>query len=157
MVIKFSELSWLRKKYRNKKIAFAGGSFDLFHRGHIESFKNLRKYGDIVVVAVSTDKRVRQRKGPKRPILGQQDRLALVDAIRYVDYALIAPEPNKNQTVPTMRILTTLRPDVFVSIDKKWIPFKKEIEDLGVKLEIIPRGNLNSTSRIIKRILSRYC
>ena len=156
MIVNFSQLAFLRKSLRDKKIVFAGGSFDLFHRGHIESFKNLRKSGNVVVIAVSTDKRVRQRKGPKRPILSERDRLALVDAIRYVDYALLAPEPNRLRPVPTMQILARLQPDVFVSIDKKWLPFKKDIENLGTKLKIIPRGNINSTSRIIKKILNRY-
>lgn len=156
MIVKFSDLAILRKRFHNKKIVFAGGSFDLFHRGHIESIKNLRKYGDIVFVAVSTDKRIKQRKGSRRPIMSERDRVALIDAIRYTDYSLVAPEPKKNGPVPTMQILSALRPDAFVTIDKKWLEYKKMVEDFGVRLYIVPRGNLNSTTRIIDRILRKY-
>jgi len=59
MIIKFKDLSKIRKNLKNKKIVFAGGTFDLFHLGHAESFKNLRKFGDVLVIAVSSNKRVR--------------------------------------------------------------------------------------------------
>ena len=55
MIIKFSELPALRRSLRNKKIVFAGGAFDLLHQGHIEALKDLRRHGDIVVIAVSSD------------------------------------------------------------------------------------------------------
>ncbi len=156
MIVSYSKLLELRKTLHGKKIVFAGGTFDLFHRGHIESFKNLHKFGDIVVIAVSTDTRVRQRKGPNRPILPQKERLALVDSIRYVDYSLIAPEPSKNSPVPTLRILRALRPDVFVSTDKRWLQYLEKVELCGTQMKIIPRGNINSTTRLITTILKRY-
>lgn len=156
MIIKLSQLPQIRKSLRDKKIVFAGGTFDLFHRGHVESFKNLMPLGDVVVIAVSTDKRVKQRKGSKRPIISEKGRLALVDSVRYVDYSLLAPEPQKGKPVPTMLILTALRPDIFVTVDKKWESFRKDIESLGVELRIIPRGRIDSTTRLIKRIVQRY-
>lgn len=156
MIVKFSELPRLRRTLRGKKIVYAGGTFDLVHNGHIEALKNLRKFGDIVVIAVSSDTRVRQRKGWRRPILSQRERLACMDAIRYVDYSLIAPEPPRNKPVPTIRILAALRPDIFVSADKRWLPFRREIEKLGVRLMIIPRNRINSTTRIINKILRIY-
>ncbi len=156
MIIEFSELSRLRKRLAGKKIVFAGGVFDILHRGHIEYFRKLREHGDLVVIALSTDKRVQERKGPHRPILHQKDRLALVDAIRYVDYSLLAPEPRPNKSVPTMRILEILKPDVFVTIDKRWESFRKNIERLGVKLRIISPNRISSTTRIINKILANY-
>lgn len=157
MIIKFSQLPQLRKSLRNKKVVFSGGTFDLFHRGHIESFKNLRRFGDVVVIGVSSDKRVQERKGLNRPILSEKDRLVIVDSIKYVDYALLAPNPAKNKPVPTIRILAILKPDIFITIDKKWVPFRKNVESLNVILKIIPRSNINSTSRLISKITKRYC
>lgn len=157
MIIKFSQLPQLRKSLHNKKVVFAGGTFDLFHTGHIESFKNLRKFGDIVFIAVSSDKRVQERKGSDRPILSEKERLVMVDSIRYIDYALLAPNSAKNKPVPTIRILAALKPDIFITVDKKWLPFRKDVESLNVRLKIIPRGNTNSTSRIISKITKRYC
>lgn len=157
MIVKFSQLVELRNREPNKKIVFAGGTFDLFHRGHVECFKQFRKLGDVLVIAVSSDARVRQRKGPTRPILSQRERLALVDSVRYVDYTLIAPKPTKNSPIPTMSIISALKPDVFVSCDKRWKPFEKDIESMGTKLEIIPRVNVTSTTHIIHRIITRHC
>lgn len=156
MIIHFSQLAKIRKKFSYKKIVFAGGVFDLSHSGHIDSIKNLMKYGDIVVVAVSTDKRVKERKGPKRPILSQQERVHLVDAIRYVDYALIAPESTIKNPIPTMKILQVLRPDNFVTIDRRFLLYKKQIKGLGIKLHIFSRMKVNSTTHIIKNILKKY-
>ncbi len=157
MIVKFSQLVRLRKKFRNKKIVFAGGTFDLFHKGHVDALKNLRKFGDVVVIAVSSDKRVRERKGPKRPILGQKERLVLMDSIRYVDYALISPEPRKHQKMfPTIRIISALRPDVFVTSDRRWLLFKSKVEALGTKFKLLPHVKSNSTTRIIRRVVERY-
>lgn len=156
MIVKFSKLPQLRKTLRGKRIVFAGGTFDLIHRGHIEYFKSIRKFGDIVVIAVSSDKRVRERKGPGRPILNQKERLALMDAVSFIDYCLIAPSPQKNKPVPTMRILALLRPDIFTSGDKRWFQYEKEIEKLGVRLKILLSNKINSTTRIIKTVLKKY-
>ena len=158
MIVKLSQLSQLRKSLHGKKIVFAGGTFDLFHSAHAKSFKNLKKFGNTVVISVSKDKRVKQKKGPDRPILLEKERLFLVDSIRYVDYCLLAPKPNKNKPVPTMRILAALKPDIFVTIDKKWLPFRKDVERLGVQLKIIPQiSDYSTTTRIISRIIKRYC
>ena len=156
MIIKFSQLSRLRKSLHNKKVVFAGGTFDLLHRGHIESFKNLRKLGDVVVIAISSDKRVKERKGNQRPILSEKERLMLMDSIRYINYCFIAPRPARNKPVPTMRILNSLRPDIFVSADKRWIHFRSDVEKLGVKLKVVPRAHKSSTSRIIAKIIRGY-
>jgi len=156
MIIKFSDLSRLRKRLANKKIVFAGGTFDLIHRGHIEYFKKIKKLGNIVVIAISSDKRVRQRKGNKRPIIGEKERLAVIDSFRYIDYSLLAPEPNKKKPVPTMRILEKLKPNIFISIDKRWLAFRDNIEKMGIQLKLISARRINSTTRLINRILKRY-
>lgn len=157
MIVKLSQLSKLREDLKNKKIIFAGGTFDLFHRGHVEYLKHLRTLGDILVVAVSSDKRVRQRKGPGRPVLLQKDRLALVDSVRYVDYAFLAPEPSKSSPIPTMKIIAMLKPDIFVTCDNRWAPFQKDIAILGSRLKLIPRIHITSTTSIIHRIITRHC
>lgn len=156
MIVKFSGLTNLYKSLQKNKVVFASGTFDLVHRGHIIFFKNLKEYGDTVVIAISSDERVRQRKGNKRPILLEKDRLALVDAIKYVDYCLVAPQPSKGELQPTIRIIKTLRPNVFITNDRKWLRFREEVESFGVKFKVITRVKVNSTTRIINRIIKRY-
>lgn len=157
MIVELSELPQLRQSLAGKKIVFAGGTFDLCHPGHIKALKSLKEFGDVVVIAVSTDQRIRERKGPNRPILSEKERLLIIDSIRYVDYCLLAPSPEENKPVPTMRILAVLKPDVFITIDKRWLSFRKEVESLGVQLKIEPRITGYSTTGIISRIVKRYC
>jgi len=156
MIIKFSQLTSLQKKLRKKKIVFAGGTFDIFHEGHIAALRNLRNYGDIVVIAVNSDQRVKERKGRKRPILSAGERVRLVDAIRFVDYSLVAPGFSLHLGFPTIRIIEKLRPNVFVTVDHRWLKFRPEVEQYGTKLKVLPRIKENSTTRIVSRIARRY-
>jgi len=141
MIVKFKDLKTLREKLKSKKIVFAGGTFDLLHNGHVKYLAKLKSMGNIVVIAISSDIRVKQRKGPSRPILNQSERLTLIDSIKYVDYSLIAPDYIKNGIYPTIQVANELKPDIFVAIEKKWLKSAKKI---------------NSTSRIIKKILRNY-
>src|ERR1041384_785599 len=104
MVLAASKTASVRVRATGR-VVLAGGTFDLFHRGHIDALRQLRRYGDVVVVAVSSDRRVRQRKGAQRPILSQAERSLLVDAIRYVDFTIRMPPPSKRHPIPTLSIM----------------------------------------------------
>ena len=156
MIIKFSDLPKLRKRFRDKKIVFAGGTFDLIHKGHVAYLENLKRLGDIVIIAISTDKRVRERKGKKRPINAQSNRLAVINAMRHVDYCLIAPNRKKDHPIPTIRIVSHLKPDLLVSIDKKWKKFANRAMRYGTKVKILPASKVHSSTRIINKILKTH-
>jgi len=154
MIINFKDLAGLRTGLRDKTIVFSGGTYDLLHPGHINYLEKLKSMGDVVVVAISPDKSVKRRKGEGRPILNESERLSLVNSIKYVDYALIAPDYTEGGTGGTVQCLLELKPDIFVSIDPKWIEFVKSRKDIpeGTEVRIIPRGENFSTSEIIDRI-----
>ena len=63
---------------------FVNGTFDILHRGHIELLDYARSLGDMLVVAIDTDDRVAELKGPSRPINNQYDRMFMLDALRSV-------------------------------------------------------------------------
>lgn len=70
---------------------YNGGTFDLFHWGHVEMFrqiKNLCGSESTLIVAINTDDFVEQFKG-KRPIMTTEERLKVVQGCRYVDEVLI--------------------------------------------------------------------
>ncbi|MEK7497401.1 MAG: adenylyltransferase/cytidyltransferase family protein [Patescibacteria group bacterium] len=156
MVIEFKDLALVRKKHKNQRIILAGGVFDILHLGHVKYFNDLKKMGDILVIAVSSDKRVRERKGKERPILTQTARVRLVAELKSVDYALIAPGMKKDEVVPTTQVIKTLKPDVFVTPDKRWIEYKNTVAPYGVKLKIVKIKKINSTTNIIQRVLKTY-
>ncbi len=70
---------------------FVNGTFDLLHVGHVSLLSWAKSLGDYVVVGIDTDDRVREKKGPTRPIYNQEDRglmlvaLQAVDEVRYFD------------------------------------------------------------------------
>jgi len=66
-------------------IIWVNGSFDVVHAGHIELFKYARSVGDYLVVGTDTDERIRELKGPTRPINKQIHRLSMLNAIKYID------------------------------------------------------------------------
>jgi D-beta-D-heptose 7-phosphate kinase/D-beta-D-heptose 1-phosphate adenosyltransferase len=67
------------------KVVFVNGTFDLLHLGHLALLTEARSHGDRLVVGVDTDDRVRQRKGPGRPVQDQATRAAVLRALRVVD------------------------------------------------------------------------
>ena len=67
------------------KIIWTNGCFDILHRGHIELFKFCKTLGDKLIVGLDHDDRVKKSKGSSRPINNLEDRLAMLDAICYID------------------------------------------------------------------------
>lgn len=158
MIVKFTDLPSIRQKHSHQSIVLAGGVFDLLHPGHLDLLKKMRKEGEITVVAITSDKRVRERKGPHRPIHDQTTRLAILDSIKYVDYVLIAPAPNKAaQYVPTVRIIRKLRPDTFLSSEESWYKYKSQLSEVGTRLKVIKRFSSRvSTSKTINKVLANH-
>lgn len=156
MIISIGELSKVRQKNKDKTIVFAGGVFDVFHTSHVRTFKKLRTYGDIVVIGIVSDARVKERKGPNRPVLSQKERREIVDAIKYVDFVVQMPDPTTSEPIPTMLILKKLSPDIFVSVEKNWMKYRQEIKTLGVRLKIVKRIHPISSTSIIERVLEKY-
>ena len=67
------------------KIVWTNGCFDVLHRGHIELFKYAKSLGNYLVVGIDTDERVRASKGDSRPFNNLEDRVAMLESIKYID------------------------------------------------------------------------
>ena len=70
---------------------FTNGCFDILHRGHIELFKFCRAQHPYkqVVVGVNSDESIKELKGPDRPIMSEEDRIAVLLAIQWIDYVVV--------------------------------------------------------------------
>src|SRR5215813_12428181 len=64
---------------------WTNGCFDILHRGHIELFKYARSLGDELTVGVDSDRKVMRDKGHERPINNLEDRIEMLNSIRYID------------------------------------------------------------------------
>jgi len=67
------------------KVVWTNGCFDILHRGHVEMLEYAKSLGDYLVVGVDTDKRVRGSKGDGRPVNTMEDRVRLLESIKYID------------------------------------------------------------------------
>ena len=67
------------------KKVFVNGTFDLLHRGHLELLNYAKSLGDRVYVAIDTDRRVSEKKGPTRPIYNQEERKFFLENVKFVD------------------------------------------------------------------------
>jgi D-beta-D-heptose 7-phosphate kinase/D-beta-D-heptose 1-phosphate adenosyltransferase len=95
-------------RMRGEKIVLTNGCFDLLHVGHVSYLQEAATLGDRLIVAVNSDAGVRRLKGPTRPIIGENDRAAMLAALAVVDYVLIFDEDTPHE------ILRRIRPDVLV-------------------------------------------
>ena len=91
------------------KISFVNGCFDVLHPGHIELLKYARSLGDYLIVAIDSDRKVAEMKGPERPIFSQTDRSAMVSSIRYVDVVNVFDTKQELED-----LLESITPDIMV-------------------------------------------
>ena len=155
MIVDYETLPQLREDQRDKVIVFAGGCFDLVHEGHVSGMQYCKSKGDLLVVGVSSDERVKQRKGPNRPIRTEVGRIILVDALKPVDYSFIMPLPDGIDT-PTIKVIKSLKPDIFMDHEEnrdRWVSSIQTIKDIGTTVIFNTSIRPDSTSMIIERLL----
>ena len=67
------------------KIIFVNGTFDILHPGHVQLLNYARSLGDSLIVAIDSDRRVRELKGTNRPINSEDDRKLMLESLRSID------------------------------------------------------------------------
>lgn len=107
------------KKY---KIGYTTGVYDMFHIGHLNILKRAKEQCDYLIVGVTTDALCFERKN-KYPIICEEDRIAIVQAIRYVDRVVLQSDMDKLKAVKVYGADA-----VFVGSDWKGTPSWKQYE-----------------------------
>ena len=157
MINKITSIENLKKivnklKSKRKKIVLCHGVFDLLHIGHINHFEEAKKFGDILVVSVTTYRYV--NKGPGRPAFTDQDRLKSLAALKAIDYVVLSKYPTATN------IIKELKPNIYCKgQDYKFIKnditgeIKNELNALkrvgGTK--VYTKGPVFSSSNLINR------
>lgn len=139
-------------KKQNKKIVTFNGSFDILHAGHIKSFQEAKKLGDILIVLLNSDKSVRSYKGPNRPINSQEDRAQVLAALEYIDFITVFDELTPNE------ILAKIKPDIHCK-GKEWgknCIERAVVEKNGGRIHILKWQKGLSTSRLIEKFSEVY-
>jgi len=138
-----------REKRGGRIVVFTNGCFDLLHPGHVRCLAEARRLGDVLVVAVNSDRGVRGNKGPERPLVPEQDRAEVLAALASVDYVTIFDEPTPRALIA--RVL----PDILVkgadwALDQ--VVGREEVEAAGGRVVSIPLASGYSTTSLIRKI-----
>lgn len=136
-------------KRTGRRIVFTNGCYDLLHPGHIRLLEKARELGDILILALNSDRSVRENKGPHRPIIPEDERGEVAAALEAVDYVVLFDEPTPRE------IVSRVLPDVLVK-GGDWGPNeiigREETESAGGRVVSIPFEPGYSTSTIVERI-----
>lgn len=147
-----TELVEIRKKLKRegKKVVFTNGCFDILHRGHIEYLTKAKALGDVLFVGVNTDASVTRIKGPKRPVVCQEDRAYVLAAMQAVDYVCLFDEDTPQ------KLIEALVPDILVK-GSDWavntIVGRDIVEAAGGEVKTIDFIPNRSTTDIIQKIV----
>ena len=91
------------------KIVLTSGTFDLFHVGHAQYLEKAKALGDILVIGVDSDAKVKKRKGPTRPVVPEDERVKILSHCRHADVITL-----KDVNDPPNNLIKTVQPDILV-------------------------------------------
>lgn len=138
-----------RLRAAGARLVFTNGVFDLLHVGHVRYLTQARALGDALVVAINSDRSVRELKGPDRPVFDQAERAEILAALKVVDYVVVFDD------VSPRKLIATLLPDVLVKggdyqLDQ--IHGREEVEAAGGEVISLPFVEGASTTALIERM-----
>jgi rfaE bifunctional protein nucleotidyltransferase chain/domain len=137
---------------------FTNGCFDVLHRGHIELFKFCYRkaiLGRTAIVGVNSDKSIKELKGPNRPVMAQEDRLAVLQSIRWIEHIVVF------DTKSVIPVIKALSPSVLVKggnyskkacAEKDRIVGEEYVESIGGTVITAPLVEGISSTKIIDKI-----
>lgn len=138
-----------RLRATGKRLVFTNGVFDLLHVGHVRYLAQARTLGEALLVAINSDRTVRELKGPDRPVFDQSERAEILAALRVVDYVTIFDD------ISPRSLIAELLPDVLVKggdYDLDQIHGREEVEAAGGKVVSLPFVEGSSTTALINKM-----
>ena len=138
-----------RLRAERSRLVMTNGCFDILHIGHVRYLQAARALGDALLVAINSDRAVRELKGAHRPVMNEDERAEMLAALACVDYVTIFDD------LSPRRLITELLPDVLVkggdyALDE--IHGRDEVEAAGGRVHALPFVAGASTSNLIERI-----
>jgi D-beta-D-heptose 7-phosphate kinase/D-beta-D-heptose 1-phosphate adenosyltransferase len=133
---------------RGFEVVLTNGCFDRLHVGHIRLLEQARRMGDRLIVAVNSDRSVRELKGSRRPWVRQQDRVKILAALTAVDAVVVFDERTP------LRLIEAIRPDVLVKGGdylEDEVVGAAEVRGWGGRLELVPKIADRSTTHLVER------
>jgi len=149
------------EKKEKRKVVLASGVFDLLHFAHVKYLEEAKEAGGPnaeLIVIVARDSTVEKRRGEK-PIIPENQRVALVDSLKVVDKAILGYEDFNIE-----KVIEKVTPDVIaLGYDRGDIEqtVKNYVRKKGLKIEVVKIGKfgedeLDSSSKIKQKIVEHY-
>ena len=133
------------------RVVFTNGCYDILHPGHIRLLERARSMGHVLILALNTDSSVQRLKGPSRPLLPEQERVAMARALEAVDAVTLFDEDTPRE------LIAEVLPDVLIK-GADWAHFiagREEVEAAGGQVLPLALEPGYSTTGILEEILSR--
>jgi len=136
-------------KREGKTVVFTNGCYDLLHPGHIRLLESARSLGDVLILALNTDASVQRLKGPSRPLIKEQDRIAVASALEAIDAVTTFDEDTPRE------LIAEVLPDILIK-GADWAHFiagREEVEAAGGRVLALPLEPGYSTTNMVDVIL----
>ena len=131
------------------KHIFVNGTFDILHPGHIQLLNYAKSLGDSLTVGIDSDRRVREKKGPTRPVNSVGDRAYMLQNLKAVDYIVVFDSDEE-----LGRCIKTVKPDIMV-VGSDW-KGKSVIGSMySAELRFFDRIEEYATTKTIQSIIDR--
>lgn len=150
IVTEFTELAPLVERFRQagQRIVLTQGVFDLVHIGHARYCQVAKQFGDVLIVGVDSDEKVRARKGPDRPVVPQAERMEMVAHLAAVDVVVL-----KQLDEPKWKLIKTVKPDVLVATQDTYTPEQvAELQKICGRVVVLEPMATTSTSAKLRRL-----
>jgi len=138
------ELVALLENFRDKKIVFTNGCFDILHVGHVKYLEIAKSFGDMLIVGLNSDASVKRLKGSTRPINNHLDRAYVLSALESVSFVVEFTEDTPYE------LIRAIKPDVLV----KGGDYKDKVvvgSDLVEEVKLVDFVDGKSTTKIIEK------
>lgn len=145
-----NELAQIVKAHQaaSQRVVMANGGFDLLHVGHIRYLRGAAAEGDVMVVALNSDRSIQQNKGPDRPLMPLAERMEILSAIEGVTYVTCFDDPTCDA------LLEALRPDVHAKgtdYTPANLPERDTLKRLGIRLAIVGDPKDHASTTLLKK------
>lgn len=128
------------------RIGYTTGVYDMFHVGHLNLLKRARENCDFLIVGVTTDNEVLRVKGQK-PIISQEDRKKILEAIRYVDYVVYEDDTDKILAWENLKFDVIFKGSDWQGTEL-WLNYEKFFKTKGVDVVYFPYTKGISSTKI---------
>lgn len=131
------------------RIVLTSGTFDIYHEGHARYLEKAKSEGDILIVGVDNDDKVRRRKGTNRPMVTEGSRMEILCHCRHVDLVFLKKDGDLK-----WRLIKTIRPDVLIATQRTYTEDQiRELAEFCGEVKVLEPQAATSTTAIIRNVL----